>query len=239
MKRITALLCIASMTVLMTACAEKGTDYSNQTLTGKVTAVDGTKVTMRLGELSEQETPQKEEAAEGSQGETLAAKGEGNGESDGQSPPEMTSGEAPTDNAEGDAPPEKQSGGGESQPPPEIPSGSGESQTPPEMPSGSGESQTPPEMPSGNGERRSREKASLGERLILLIMDRAVDGSYTAGTNAGQMSPALGLAKQMMKDVNGLRSSAWIFWNAIYMHVDQKVTTTSDADCCDTEFSIN
>ena len=178
MKRITALLCIASMTVLMTACAEKGTDYSNQTLTGKVTAVDGTKVTMRLGELSEQETPQKEEAAEGSQGETLAAKGEGNGESDGQSPPEMTSGEAPTDNAEGDAPPEKQSGGGESQ-------------TPPEMPSGSGESQTPPEMPSGNGERRSREKASLGERLILLIMDRAVDGSYTAGTNAGQMSPAL------------------------------------------------
>ncbi len=110
MKRITALLCIASMTVLMTACAEKGTDYSNQTLTGKVTAVDGTKVTMRLGELSEQETPQKEEAAEGSQGETLAAKGEGNGESDGQSPPEMTSGEAPTDNAEGDAPPEKQSG---------------------------------------------------------------------------------------------------------------------------------
>lgn len=213
MKRITALLCIASMTVLMTACAEKGTDYSNQTLTGKVTAVDGTKVTMRLGELSEQETPQKEEAAEGSQGETLAAKGEGNGESDGQSPPEMTSGEAPTDNAEGDAPPEKQSGGGESQ--------------------------TPPEKPSGNGERRSREKASLGERLILLIMDRAVDGSYTAGTNAGQMSPALGLAKQMMKDVNGLRSSAWIFWNAIDMHVDQKVTTTSDADCCDTEFSIN
>ena len=213
MKRITALLCIASMTVLMTACAEKGTDYSNQTLTGKVTAVDGTKVTMRLGALSEQETPQKEEAAEGSQGETLAAKGEGNGESDGQSPPEMTSGEAPTDNAEGDAPPEKQSGGGESQ--------------------------TPPEMPSGNGERRSREKASLGERLILLIMDRAVDGSYTAGTNAGQMSPALGLAKQMMKDVNGLRSSAWIFWNAIDMHVDQKVTTTSDADCCDTEFSIN
>lgn len=213
MKRITALLCIASMTVLMTACAEKGTDYSNQTLTGKVTAVDGTKVTMRLGELSEQETPQKEEAAEGSQGETLAAKGEGNGESDGQSPPEMTSGDAPTDNAEGDAPPEKQSGGGESQ--------------------------TPPEKPSGNGERRSREKASLGERLILLIMDRAVDGSYTAGTNAGQMSPALGLAKQMMKDVNGLRSSAWIFWNAIDMHVDQKVTTTSDADCCDTEFSIN
>lgn len=213
MKRITALLCIASMTVLMTACAEKGTDYSNQTITGKVTAVDGTKVTMQLGELSEQEIPQKEEAAEGSQGATLAAKGEGNGESDGQSPPEMPSGEAPTDNAEGGAPPEK--------------------------PSGDGESQTPPEMPSGNGERRSREKASLGERLILLIMNRAVDGSYTAGTNAGQMSPALGLAKQMMKDVNGLRSSAWIFWNAIDMHVDQKVTTTSDADCCDTEFSIN
>ncbi len=47
-----------------------------------------------------------------------------------------------------------------------------------------------------------------------------VDGGYTAGTNAGEMSAALGLAQQMMKDVNGLESTAWILWNAIDMHSD-------------------
>lgn len=57
-----------------------------------------------------------------------------------------------------------------------------------------------------------------------------VDGAYEAGTNAGEMSAALGIAKQMMKDLNGMQASAWIFWNAIDMHVDDKVTTTSDAD---------
>lgn len=57
-----------------------------------------------------------------------------------------------------------------------------------------------------------------------------VDGSYTAGTNAGEMSAALGLAKQIMKDENGLKSTAWILWNAIDMHVDSTKTTESDAD---------
>lgn len=37
-----------------------------------------------------------------------------------------------------------------------------------------------------------------------------VDGAYTAGTNAGEMSAALGMAKAMMQDVNGLNASAWI-----------------------------
>ena len=35
-----------------------------------------------------------------------------------------------------------------------------------------------------------------------------VDGAYTAGTNAGEMTAALGLAQRMMTDVNGLESSA-------------------------------
>lgn len=47
-----------------------------------------------------------------------------------------------------------------------------------------------------------------------------VDGAYTAGTNAGEMTAALGLAQRMMTDVNGLGSSAWILWNAIDMHAD-------------------
>ena len=45
-----------------------------------------------------------------------------------------------------------------------------------------------------------------------------VDGSYTAGTKAGEMSAALGLAGAMMTEVNGLKCSAWILWNAIDMH---------------------
>ena len=47
-----------------------------------------------------------------------------------------------------------------------------------------------------------------------------VDGSYTAGTKAGEMSAALGLAGAMMTEVNGLKCSAWILWNAIDMHAD-------------------
>lgn len=50
-----------------------------------------------------------------------------------------------------------------------------------------------------------------------------VDGAYTEGTNAGEMSAALGLAKAMMKDVNGLNANAWILWNAIDMHVDKEI----------------
>lgn len=42
-----------------------------------------------------------------------------------------------------------------------------------------------------------------------------VDGAYTAGTHAGEMTAALGLAQRMMTDVNGLESSAWILWNAM------------------------
>ncbi len=51
-------------------------------------------------------------------------------------------------------------------------------------------------------------------------MDVRVDGSYTAGTKAGEMSAALGLAGAMMTEVNGLKCSAWILWNAIDMHAD-------------------
>ena len=47
-----------------------------------------------------------------------------------------------------------------------------------------------------------------------------VDGAFTAGTNAGEMTAALGLAQRMMTDLNGLESTAWILWNAIDMHAD-------------------
>ncbi len=46
-----------------------------------------------------------------------------------------------------------------------------------------------------------------------------VDGAGTAGTNAGLMGPALWLAERMITDVSGLRSSAWILWQAIDKHI--------------------
>ena len=48
-----------------------------------------------------------------------------------------------------------------------------------------------------------------------------VDGAYAAGgENAGEMKAALGLAQRIMTDLKGLRSSAWILWNAVDMNVD-------------------
>lgn len=57
-----------------------------------------------------------------------------------------------------------------------------------------------------------------------------VDGSSTAGTNAGEMSAALGLAKSIITDLNGLRSSAWILWNAVDTNADStsEMRTASD-----------
>ena len=53
-----------------------------------------------------------------------------------------------------------------------------------------------------------------------------VDGAYTAGTDAGEMTAALGLAQRIMTDLKGLKSSAWILWNAIDMHSDSTTKTT-------------
>lgn len=46
-----------------------------------------------------------------------------------------------------------------------------------------------------------------------------VDGAGAAGTNAGEMGPALWLAQRMITDCNGLRCSAWILWQAIDKHI--------------------
>ena len=41
------------MLLSLSACAGKVTDYSNATITGKVTAISGSSVTMQLGTLTE------------------------------------------------------------------------------------------------------------------------------------------------------------------------------------------
>ena len=64
---------------------------------------------------------------------------------------------------------------------------------------------------SYGGSKRSELK-SLAEDQEKNLWMSEVDGAYTEGTNAGEMSAALGLAKAMMKDVNGLNANAWILW---------------------------
>ena len=49
-----------------------------------------------------------------------------------------------------------------------------------------------------------------------------VDGSVTAGTDAGEMASALGFANLMKTDLNGMQPSAWIMWDAVDIHVDSQ-----------------
>lgn len=60
-----------------------------------------------------------------------------------------------------------------------------------------------------------------------------VDGSFVEGTNAGEMGAALGFAKRVMLDLNELKASAWIMWNAIDMHVDSVWADKSSVDYAD------
>lgn len=140
MKKLISILCALALVLSLAACgAKRNTEYAGQTIAGKVTALDGTSVTLALGELSQSG---------------------GSSDTDGQQPPEMPSGDS-TDTQPSGTPPEKPDGSDDSsqssQQPPEMPSsdssqsGSSDSQTPPEKPDGddSQSTGTPPEMPDG------------------------------------------------------------------------------------------
>lgn len=130
MKRIISILCAAVLLFSLTACSDSGTDYSNQTLTGQVTAIDGTKVTLQLGEITEQDMQQT------------------GGMGDGQTPPDMSE-----RTGDRETPPEIPDGDtqGEGQEPPEAASGADQNRTPPDMPEGTGDGETPPGKPDGGG----------------------------------------------------------------------------------------
>ena len=107
------------------------TDYSNQTITGKVTSMDGTSVTLQLGELTE---------------------GGPGGSADGQTPPDMPNSDSTSDgSSDQQAPPEKPGRDSSSD-------SSSDQQTPPEKPDGdsssdgSSDGQTPPDMPGGDSQ---------------------------------------------------------------------------------------
>ena len=139
-KKIRSLFCAAALTLSLAACGSKTSDCSDQTITGEIADIDGTAVTMQLGELS----------AGG-----MLSHGVSDSSDSGQTPPDKPDGETQSGNSSS----EDHASSDSSQPPakPDSQSGSTDSQ-PPEMPSGqdsssnsqSGDSgNQPPEKPDG------------------------------------------------------------------------------------------
>ncbi len=149
-KKFLSLLCAAAMVLSLAACGTANTTdttYAGQTLTGRIITLDGTSVTLALGELTE---------------DTAPSDGAHSGDSDSQQPPEMPSGESGSAAGEQPTgtPPEKPDGDSNSDSdsksdnsssqPPEKPTGSNGSSSDSSSTESSGEQGgTPPDMPSG------------------------------------------------------------------------------------------
>ena len=161
MKKLISILCAGAMLLSLAACGAKAdTTCAGQTITGKVTALEGTSVTLALGELTENAAP---------------------GGGDSQQPPEMSSDGQTGDQPTGTPPekPEDTSGDNQSgQQPPEKPDGDSSQSNdnqPPEMPESSENNQdggTPPDMPEGGMGGSSFTKS--GETLTIDISDAAI-----------------------------------------------------------------
>ena len=146
-KKIRSLFCAAALTLSLAACGSKTSDCSGQTITGEITDIDGTAVTMQLGELSAGGMPSHDVSDSSDSGQTPPDKPDGETQSGNSSSQDSAS-------SDSSQPPESQSGSTDSQPP-EMPSGqdsssnsqSGDSGSqPPEKPDG--------EAPSGSAPRR-------------------------------------------------------------------------------------
>ena len=146
-KKIRSLFCAAALTLSLAACGSKTSDCSGQTITGEITDIDGTAVTMQLGELSAGGMPSHDVSDSSDSGQTPPDKLDGETQSGNSSSEDHAS----SDSSQPPAKPDSQSGSTDSQ------SGSTDSQ-PPEMPSGqdsssnsqSGDSGSqPPEKPDG------------------------------------------------------------------------------------------
>ncbi len=159
LKRFTALFCALALALSLAACGgsttdqsseesspslqaevEAVTEYSNTTVTGQITAIDGATVTLQLGELAESKGFGGGELPDDDGGEMPGGDADGSG-----TVPEMPDGEGGGEMPGGDA-----EGSGTM---PEMPGGDADgSGTMPEMPGGDADgSGTTPEMPDGEG----------------------------------------------------------------------------------------
>lgn len=130
-KKIRSLFCAAALTLSLAACGSKTSDYSGQTITGEITDIDGTAVTMQLGELSAGGMPSHDVSDSSDSGQTPPDKLDGETQSGNSSSEDHAS----SDSSQPPAKPDSQSGSTDSQ------SGDSGSQ-PPEKPDG--------EAPSGS-----------------------------------------------------------------------------------------
>ena len=124
-KKIRSLFCAAALTLSLAACGSKSTtDYSGQTVTGEITDIDGTAVTMQLGELSAGGMPSHDVSDSSDSGQTPPDKLDGETQSGNSSSEDHAS----SDSSQPPAKPDSQSGDSGSQPPEkpdgEAPSGS-------------------------------------------------------------------------------------------------------------------
>lgn len=79
------------------------------------------------------------------------------------------------------------------------------------------------------GGSKRAELSALAEREGKNLWMSEIDVGGKAGTDAGEMAPALCFAQRIITDLNGLKPSAWIMWNAIDIHVDRNSTSKYDA----------
>ena len=134
-KKIRSLFCAAALTLSLAACGSKTSDCSGQTITGEITDIDGTAVTMQLGELSAGGMPSHDVSDSSDSGQTPPDKLDGETQSGNSSSEDHAS----SDSSQPPAKPDGQSSSSNSQ--------SGDSgRQPPEKPDG--------EAPSGSAPRR-------------------------------------------------------------------------------------
>ena len=176
MKKLLSILCAAALTLSLAACGSSTENYAGQTLTGQVTAIDGSAVTLQLGELTEDthtppDLPSGGSDAQtppdgGSDANTPPERPDDASGSDTQAPPDSgsaPSGQAPDGDSGTNTPPEKPEGSSDSgtangQPPAKPDDASGDANgTPPDMPSGD----APSGGPGGSGFTAGDETVTL------------------------------------------------------------------------------
>ena len=144
-KKIRSLFCATALTLSLAACGSKTSDYSGQTITGEITDIDGTAVTMQLGELSAGGMPSHDVSDSSDSGQTPPDKLDGETQSGNSSSEDHAS----SDSSQPPAKPDSQSGSTDSQPPEKPDGQSSDTQSsdsnsqPPEKPDGEAPSGTP------------------------------------------------------------------------------------------------
>ena len=73
--------------------------------------------------------------------------------------------------------------------------------------------------PHSYGVEKIDQLGSLAREQNLHLWMSEVDGSDTAGENAGEMGAALWFGQKIISDLNALSPSAWVMWQAIDNHI--------------------